>query len=46
MTILILYFCKNNQERIPGVLLGLILDGVMVVGIYEIVIYHINYFGL
>jgi hypothetical protein len=46
MTMLLIYISKGLAQRIPAVLAGLMLDGLMVYTAYQIVLYHIDYFGL
>lgn len=46
MTILMISISKGVSQRIPAVLVGLMLDGLTVYTAYQIVLYHIDYFGL
>ena len=46
MTIILYNWTNKLSEKIPAVLLGLILDGLTIYGLWNVVQYHLDYFGL
>lgn len=46
MTIILYSWANKISEKIPAVLLGLILDSLTIYGLFSAVRYHLEYFGL
>lgn len=46
MTIMLYNWTTKLSERIPAIILGLILDGLTIYGLFSVIQYHLDYFGL
>lgn len=45
MTILLITHFKEKSYQVPLILIGLIIDGFCLYGLYDLINYHLNYFN-
>lgn len=45
MTLFAVNYFKKMNQKIPGIIIGIILDSLFLYAIYDVIKYHLDYFN-